>query len=107
MKSRHPLIRLFHKVRANLFGYFWFSCDVCGTYSGGHEWAGEGFVVEAYEQPEDREIHVYADGGVFIRPSRIVKSRGVCPWCAPAVRRIEARGEEPTFDAVCCEVFGA
>lgn len=30
-------MRLLHKLRARLFGYFWLPCPVCGRMFGGHE----------------------------------------------------------------------
>ena len=30
-------MRLFHKMYARLFGYFWIPCPVCKRYFGGHE----------------------------------------------------------------------
>ena len=29
--------RLWHKLRAKLFGYFWLPCPICGEMFGGHE----------------------------------------------------------------------
>lgn len=31
------MMRLAHKLYANLFGYFWLPCPVCGEHFGGHE----------------------------------------------------------------------
>lgn len=31
------MMRLLHKIYANLFGYFWHPCPVCKEYFGGHE----------------------------------------------------------------------
>jgi hypothetical protein len=30
--------RLYHRIYAWWFGYFWLPCPVCGEYFGGHEW---------------------------------------------------------------------
>ena len=30
--------RTLNKWYANLFGYFWLPCHICGQYFGGHEW---------------------------------------------------------------------
>lgn len=30
-------MRFLHKIYANLFGYFWLPCGVCGKHFGGHE----------------------------------------------------------------------
>jgi hypothetical protein len=30
--------RLFNKLYADIFGYFWLPCPLCGQYFGGHEW---------------------------------------------------------------------
>lgn len=30
--------RVFNKMYANMFGYFWIPCPRCGEYFGGHEW---------------------------------------------------------------------
>lgn len=35
------LPRLIHHIYADLFGYFWASCPICGDMWGGHEW-GDG-----------------------------------------------------------------
>jgi len=32
------LPRKLHKLYANLFGYFWLPCPICGCKFGGHEW---------------------------------------------------------------------
>lgn len=32
------IIRLYHKKYADLFGYFWLPCPICGEMMGGHEW---------------------------------------------------------------------
>lgn len=29
--------RFLHKLYANLFGYYWIPCPLCGEYMGGHE----------------------------------------------------------------------
>jgi len=35
------LLRWLNKIYADLFGYFWLPCRVCGTHFGGHEWKDE------------------------------------------------------------------
>lgn len=30
--------RLLNKIYANIMGYFWLPCPLCGQYFGGHEW---------------------------------------------------------------------
>lgn len=32
--------RLFHRIYAFVFGYFWLPCPICGNYFGGHECGG-------------------------------------------------------------------
>ena len=31
------LSRLYHRLYARLFGYFWLPCPICGGWFGGHE----------------------------------------------------------------------
>lgn len=37
--------RLLHKWYANLMGYFWLSCPICGEMFGGHELHGWGIYI--------------------------------------------------------------
>jgi len=30
--------RFIHRIYANISGYFWHPCPICGNYFGGHEW---------------------------------------------------------------------
>lgn len=37
--------RSLHRLYANLRGYFWTDCPVCGAWFGGHEWKLDGPLV--------------------------------------------------------------
>ena len=37
---RYP--RFLHKLYANINGYFWLPCPICGEMFGGHEWKSGG-----------------------------------------------------------------
>jgi hypothetical protein len=37
---RRNRLRWWHRLRANLGGYFWIPCPLCGEMFGGHEWSG-------------------------------------------------------------------
>jgi hypothetical protein len=41
-------MKIFKKLYAYLFGYFWLPCDLCGEYFGGFEWVHYG-VSSIYE----------------------------------------------------------
>lgn len=77
--------RLFNKLYAQAFGYFWLPCPICGQEFGGHEW-GSG----AAGIPKDGHGTWY--GGT---------STGVCPDCAPTViiiRRLIQMGKfDPSY----------
>lgn len=64
--------RLFNKIYAKLFGYFWLPCPICEQYFGGHEWLI----------------------GTFNFPSSI-KGKGICPDCT---RQGKGEHEVFTFD---------
>jgi len=38
LKLLNKINRYFNKLYANINGYFWLPCPVCGEYMGGHEW---------------------------------------------------------------------
>lgn len=57
------LPRWMHKLRANLTGYFWLPCPLCGEMFGGHEWDGESIIIAQH------------------------KGVGVCPNCRGAARQ--------------------
>jgi hypothetical protein len=96
--------RWVNKAYARANGYFWLHCDVCDRESGGHEWEGESYVTS---EPCVSTIPVYLGNRDITNSTLMQTGKGVCPWCAPAVRRIEARGEIVTFQAVCRETgFG-
>jgi hypothetical protein len=41
----HKLNRWYNHFYADLNGYFWLPCPICGEYFGGHEWKdGEGIM---------------------------------------------------------------
>src|ERR1017187_7452909 len=40
-RLRRP--RWWARLQARLGGYFWLPCDVCGQWSGGQEWHGDGY----------------------------------------------------------------
>jgi len=46
------LTRLLNKWYANLFGYFWLPCRMCGEMHGGHEWHGSACIVETEDDGE-------------------------------------------------------
>lgn len=46
MKIKLP--RLFHRIWALLFGYFWKPCPLCGNYFGGHE-RSENYIMTSWD----------------------------------------------------------
>lgn len=62
--------RRVHRAYAELFGYFWLPCPLCGEYSGGHEW---------YDRPGLPSTIPNPEGG---RGS----GKGICPTCTLAGR---------------------
>jgi hypothetical protein len=46
--------RILNKLYANIFGYFWTRCPICGQMFGGHEWKkpphGKYNAIEYYER---------------------------------------------------------
>ncbi len=48
------MFRLFHKIYAALFGYFWLPCPRCGDMYGGHEEFGGSNI---YDVPDHNIAH--------------------------------------------------
>lgn len=67
MKDKRRQPRWLQHIKAWLGGYFWSPCELCGEYSGGHEWDTE-------------DTLLYA-------PDR---GRGVCANCGDEARRRNA-----------------
>ena len=36
--SEAVMLRFLNRLYAELFGYFWLGCPLCGEFFGGHEW---------------------------------------------------------------------
>lgn len=75
-RIRWGLSRAKNKIYANLNGYFWLPCPVCGTPFGGHEWQNGQFIKLQEDSPA---------------------SQGICPPCSWEL------GEE---SAQVCNEFG-
>lgn len=68
--------RLLNKMYANLFGYFWLPCPICGKPFGGHEWkSGSDYSLD------------YPDGSGGV---------GICPDCGDKRKkeRLQDRSKE-------------
>ena len=63
-KETRLSFRWLNKLYANLFGYFWLPCPICGKDFGGHEWL-----------LEDMVMVTWVDG------------KGVCPRCGEEAKR--------------------
>lgn len=70
-------MRCIHKFYANMNGYFWVPCPLCGEEFGGHEWLPTTAELEATIPNPDRPL----DG---------CSGRGICPNCTRAGRGNEA-----------------
>ncbi len=70
-RTLKPLVRWFHHAYANLNGYFWLPCDLCGEWHGGHEW------------------HHTNVGLITDRPGI---RRGICDACAEKIMARHPRG---------------
>lgn len=70
-------MRLFHRIYAFLFGFFWLPCPLCGEHFGGHEWT-------AY----DATLWETQSSGI-----------GVCKNCIPEAQRRNAERGFPYFFA--------
>jgi hypothetical protein len=66
-KLLYKINRFFNKKYANLCGYFWLPCPICGEYFGGHEWG---------------------IGSLMTSPSR---GKGVCNHCIKKAEEINRK----------------
>ena len=57
--------RFLNKIYANIAGYFWLPCPICGEYFGGHEWK------------DDCELMINSHSG-----------KGVCQECCEEAKRL-------------------
>lgn len=68
MDKRNKFPRWMNHFYANLFGYFWLPCPICGEMTGGHEWRTD-----------------LPNSAVMIEFNRGV---GVCPNCHDKAKEI-------------------
>jgi hypothetical protein len=70
------LPRWVHHARAELMGYFWAPCPLCGRHFGGHEWRDrDGKPASIPDATEPGLAH------------------GICPACTRAGRGIRSEGQ--------------
>ena len=69
--------RIFNRIYATLFGYFWLPCPICKKPFGGHEW------------------HGYKPSGL--------NGMGICRDCSGAVRKMLIEAGEAGLYCVDCE----
>lgn len=70
-QSRIP--RWMHHAYANVCGFFWLPCRLCGEYSGGHEWRDIDGKSSVIRDPDDPP-------GMY---------EGICPACTREGRGID------------------
>ena len=72
--------RLLNEIYADLFGYFWIPCPLCGEYFGGHEWKegndlmlnfheGQGVCPDCGDKAKELNLKMYIDRSPIVSSS--------------------------------------